>query len=578
MYHRFWTIVIQRHARRVIFLDGWEFSLGCVLEFEAADNLALDCVDEHLRPLVRDEAVDRIRSGILQIESFGRHQEQMQHALERLERRGRSSPQYQVRELYKDEVLDRLAATANVAQFVSFEAGSTQRQRFCRIRGFAPNHRFASMRDAVVALLERSGEGRLNIRSFSPQRPEGNPFVRHLGSADAVIGKVQELAEGGLFTIVNETIDEHDGGVSGVSYRGRLEFAPDATPRCVDDPDIEKASLPFELGMGLLRSVYGLEPDLRGREGARVEFSMHPSPRGWTHTHSIIWQSEQRPVPDLPAHVPWPNAFSRLLGDKAFGLAVAAAAGLPVPRTTVYSRRLFPFAFGLSTGSSELWTRTCPEEKVPGFYPSVHRWVDPYLVLGDWRVLASKEETRAKGPAPAALASVIVQEGVRASYSGRAVSAEGESPVIAGRAGPGDTFMVGESAQEDLPEVVKDAVSESYRDAKRVFGPVSLEWVFDGHMAWIVQVNLDHIRRREPLQEGIEWRVFHVKKGPQSLEDFRRQVVAARGTNIGLLVVGNVSPLSHFGEIADLHQVPARFLPELYSHDPTDSSHFARSR
>jgi hypothetical protein len=42
----------------------------------------------------------------------------------------------------------------------------------------------------------------------------------------------------------------------------------------------------------------------------------------------------------------WPNRFSRLLGDKAFGLLVADLHGLPVPATTVVGRRVAPFRFG----------------------------------------------------------------------------------------------------------------------------------------------------------------------------------------------------------------------------------------
>ena len=52
-YYQFWTTVINRHARRVIFLDGWEFSSGCVLEFETAQLAGIDCVSESLEPCAR---------------------------------------------------------------------------------------------------------------------------------------------------------------------------------------------------------------------------------------------------------------------------------------------------------------------------------------------------------------------------------------------------------------------------------------------------------------------------------------------------------------------------------------------
>ena len=133
-----------------------------------------------------------------------------------------------------------------------------------------------------------------------------------------------------------------------MSYRNVVEFAPDANPRCVDDETIATASLPFEFGLSLLGSVYGFAPDLKGREGARVEFSLHPARRGWLHDHTVIWQIEQRPSTPLDNHADLPNQFSRMIGDKAFGLSLASAAGLPVPRSVVTTRN------SLSSSASRL--------------------------------------------------------------------------------------------------------------------------------------------------------------------------------------------------------------------------------
>jgi len=555
-YHRFWRSVIARHVRRIIFLDGWELSVGCVLEFETAQDLDLDCVDERFQPLEREVALQLIRDGLREVEALGRPSPQIASTLDRLSAVHRPSIGATERGLYKDVVLDHLARTANVAQFVSFATGDLA-QRFGRIRGFAPNAAFASIADAVSFLLASSGEGMVNIRSYLPDRPQGNPFIRNLDKVDQVLAHLGKLAAEGLYTIVNETVDEHDGGVSGVSYRGLLEFAPDATPRCVDDPSVVKAVMPFELGMTLLRSVYGVEPDLRGREGARVEFSVHPAPRGWMNGHSIIWQSEQKPLPEVLLQPSWPNAFSRMIGDKAYGLALAAAAGLLVPRTIVYTRRLYPFGFGASTGSGDLWTRTCPEVKVPGFYSSVSRWHDPYEVLADWRVLAPPDELATKGTPPAPLASIIVQEGVAPLFSGRARSRDA---TLRGSSGAGDRFMLGEG-EDPIPEAVSEPVRELGREAEQWFGPVTYEWVFDGKLAWLVQVSPDHHPIGAARRVGVRWREFIVRGGPQSIEQFRRLALEVRGTDTGILVVGNVSPLSHYGEIADEHEVPVYFEP-----------------
>ena len=50
----------------------------------------------------------------------------------------------------KDSVLNRLADTANVAQFVSFDPAA--RQRHARILGYETDHRFQSVSQAAEAL------------------------------------------------------------------------------------------------------------------------------------------------------------------------------------------------------------------------------------------------------------------------------------------------------------------------------------------------------------------------------------------------------------------------------------------
>src|SRR5580700_3147649 len=59
---------------------------------------------------------------------------------------------------FKDARLDQLSTLGNVAQFVSF--GPDLQQRFSRITGFEPNYVFPTLRQAVIALLEHSPEGR----------------------------------------------------------------------------------------------------------------------------------------------------------------------------------------------------------------------------------------------------------------------------------------------------------------------------------------------------------------------------------------------------------------------------------
>src|SRR5438552_12059049 len=114
--------------------------------------------------------------------------------------------------LYKDIALDQLAEVANVAQFVSF--GPDLRQRYARVRGHPPNHRFPSLEAAAGALLEAAPDAAVNVRSFAEEDSKGRDFLYGLKERDEVVATVRRLAALQLYTIVNETIDIYDGGVS----------------------------------------------------------------------------------------------------------------------------------------------------------------------------------------------------------------------------------------------------------------------------------------------------------------------------------------------------------------------------
>lgn len=133
---------------------------------------------------------------------------------------------------FKDAILNDLADRANVAQFVSFNPSGNQ--RFARVRGRLPNGLFRSVEDAISTLLIQSPEGRINIRSFHPSRPQGNEFLYGLIAVEAAISAIKRLTAQGLFVIANETVDVNDGGVSGVVHGNVMEFAPGATPRVVE--------------------------------------------------------------------------------------------------------------------------------------------------------------------------------------------------------------------------------------------------------------------------------------------------------------------------------------------------------
>jgi hypothetical protein len=136
----------------------------------------------------------------------------------------------------KDDVLSRLAARANVAQFVSFGPAADLPQRHSCLRDHRPGHRFGSAEEAVETLLALASGGSVNVRSFRAGAPKGGPFTYGLARRDDVLATLRARAGEGLHTIANETVDVDDGGVSGVALGGLVEFAPGDTPRSVERP------------------------------------------------------------------------------------------------------------------------------------------------------------------------------------------------------------------------------------------------------------------------------------------------------------------------------------------------------
>lgn len=309
--------------------------------------------------------------------------------------------------LLKDDVLSNLADVANVAQFVSYNP--RLEQRYARIYGYDADHLFESVESAISALLKASPDGSVNVRSFKPGESKGLEFIYGLKDVRKVLAAVRRLARGGFYTIINETVDINDGGVSGVLLGDVLEFAPKDTPRCVEKPGT--ASLPRQIGLRLLEKVYHFRPRLSGyARNQRVEFSIHPIKRGVERDHTIIWELERFDHVQTVADIRWPNNFSRFMGDKAFGLLVADVLGLPVPATTVFPRQLPPFSFGKSTGTAEVWIRTCPVEQDPGKFTTQRGWLDPYNLM-------AKED-----PQGTKISSLLAQEGVDALYSGALIA------------------------------------------------------------------------------------------------------------------------------------------------------------
>lgn len=445
---------------------------------------------------------------------------------------------------FKDSILDELARTANVAQFVSFGPGLGQRHAW--VRGYAPNHRFPSPAAAVEALLAASPERSLNIRSYEPQDAKSREFLYGRTEAGLILEQLQALGGQGRYTILNETIDIEDGGVSGVALGDVLELAPGDTPRCVEKPGT--ASFPRETGLRLLETVYRFRPALPARTELRAEFSLHPRRRGFRHEHTILWEVEEPGMPAPRAEITWPNRFSRHLGDKAFGLLVAHTLGLPVPRTEVVPRRLAPFTFGEDTGLAETWIRTCPFEQVPGFFTTRRGWIDPFRLLQE------------EDPTGEAIASILCQQAVEPAHSGALVTQPGGEPWIEGVAGPGDEFMAGRRPPEALPERVAADILGLFERTRGLLGSVRFEWVHDGARAWILQLH----RGTGPASGRSivpgEAPVFHPFPVGDGIEALRALIDRVQGTGEGIELIGRVGVTSHFGDLLRRARIPSRII------------------
>jgi hypothetical protein len=445
----------------------------------------------------------------------------------------------------KDELLSRLAAEANVAQFLSFGPGPDLPQRHAWVRGHPPGHRFPDAPAAAEALLAAAPARSVNVRSFRAGAAKGGPFAYGLTRRDDVLAVLRARAGEGLHTIVNETVDVADGGVSGVALGGLVEFAPGDTPRAVERPGT--VALGHDAALRLLGTVYGFRPDLEPAPGERVEFSIHPLVAGFRHTHTILWEHEPAAPVALARRLVWPNAFSRFLGDKAFGLLVADLHGLPVPATTVVGRRLAPFAFGRPTGTGERWLRTCPAEPTPGRYLTHRGWSDPFALLA------------AEDPDGTRLAAVLAQEGVPAGWSGAAMPGAGGGLLVEGVEGFGDDFMLARTGPAPLPAGVTDDVRRLGARAAAALGPVRFEWAHDGDQAWVLQLHRATVTASATtIYPGTpaRWHRFDPAEGLDRLRDLIARVPAGEGVEL----TGDVGVTSHAGDLLRRAAIPSRLV------------------
>jgi hypothetical protein len=434
--------------------------------------------------------------------------------------------------MIKDKILDALAETGNVAQFVSFTPSLGP--RYSRAAVELP----LSLAARIGALMAASSERSLNVRSFIPGDHQSKEFVYGLRTVDDVLANLRRLGDQGLYLIVNETIDIGDGGVSGVVQGDSIEFAPNDTPRCVEKPGA--CSLPRAVGQSIIETCYGAALPFGP---GRYEFSVHPKPRGVRGERVILWEAEPD-APNVVAPRPaWPNRFSEHVGDKAFGLLVAHSLDLPVPQTLVVGRNLPPFRFGDPTGLG-VWTRTCPNTQQPGLYTTAKGWLDPFKLMA------------AEDASGLAIASVLCQDAVRAEYAGAALFSSDGQWLIEGKAGEGDDFMLGSAAPEALPQNAADAVLCLASEIASKLGPARFEWVFDGARAWVVQLHAGQSCSTAAVLvpgEAVEWHELETT----DLAKLRSDIGAVPDGH-GVILLGRFGLTSHIADVVRKAGKPAR--------------------
>lgn len=452
--------------------------------------------------------------------------------------------------MFKDAILNDLAESANVAQFVSFDPKVIQ--RFCRITGVPVNHTFASPIEAVEALLSNSPDKTVNVRSFRPDQAQGNPFFYGLNNTSEVIAHIMRLAKADFYTIVNETVDINDGGVSGVLQDGCIEFAPGVVPRFVEKHgDDQVPAMPRHLAEEMLKIVYGFAPDLGKYDDTnyRVEFSIHPGVRGYKRERTIIWEEERLETVPIEPYFVWPNPFSRLIGDKTYGLLLGCLLGAPVPRTTVFPRspQICPFTFGFPTGATKRWTRTCPRQQEPGRFSTLRTWTDPFALM-------QKED-----PQNQFLSACLVQDEVYSLFSGALITDVKHQPIIEGVQGFGDEFMLGkyEPALE-IPQYILDDVRKLHTYlSEKLLSDIRFEWAHDGQQVWLLQLHKgtteSHGRIIVPGMPE-EWVDFEVTLG---LPMLHRVILQAKQNKLGIRVIGNVGMSSHIADLLRKSKIPS---------------------
>lgn len=85
-YHAFWTKVINRYAEEVFFLEGWQYSVGCTIEFSTAVKLGLPTMTTDLAALNALTGLELVRAAVREYVEIGLDPQPLSSALSISER------------------------------------------------------------------------------------------------------------------------------------------------------------------------------------------------------------------------------------------------------------------------------------------------------------------------------------------------------------------------------------------------------------------------------------------------------------------------------------------------------------
>lgn len=84
-YHAMWAAVVEQYAGTVVFVDGWEYSTGCVIEFLTAHEKSAVLLDESLTELSPQEGLRRVTAAIADLSDGVLPTDGLEQARSRLE-------------------------------------------------------------------------------------------------------------------------------------------------------------------------------------------------------------------------------------------------------------------------------------------------------------------------------------------------------------------------------------------------------------------------------------------------------------------------------------------------------------